>query len=472
MGQNPSSLATCLNAVCSGRLGCVAYPNNPLYQVAWVDRYNLDIPVEPIAVTRPETTDEVAAFVKCAVENDVRVQAKSGGHSYGNYGAGGDDGALVIDLRNFQHFHMNRDNWQATLGAGHKLHDVTKKLHENGGRAISHGTCPSVGLGGHATIGGLGPSSRMWGSSLDHVIEVEVVTADGEILRASETQNPDLFFALKGAGASFGIITEFVMRTNPEPGNVVEYTYTVTFGRHRDLGPIFEAWQDLVTDPDLDRRFGSEFVLHELGAIITGTFYGTKEEFEATGIPDRIPGGNKSIVIDDWLGSVAQKAQESALWLSAISTPFSARSVAFTRDNLLTSQGINELMNYIDGAKKGTLTWYLIFDVTGGAISDVPLNATAYRHRDTVMFGQGYGVGIPKVSQRTRDFIDGIVTTIRSNVDGPLGTYAGYVDPTLENAQESYWGANLPRLEQIKRAWDPNNVFANPQSVQPAQEST
>lgn len=312
----------------------------------------------------------------------------------------------------------------------------------------------------------------MWGSTLDHIIEVEVVTAEGEVVRASETQNPDLFFALRGAGASFGIITEFVMRTNPEPGDVVEYTYTLAFDRHRNLGPVFKAWQDLVTDPNLDRRFGSEFVLHELGAMISTTFYGTEAEFEATGIPARIPSGKKSIIIDDWLGSVAQKAQESALWLSDISTPFKSKSVAFTPDKLLTSQGIDELMNYIDRANKGTLIWYLIFDVTGGAISDVPLNATAYRHRDTILFGQGYGVGIPKVSQTTRDFFDGIAATIQSNVNGTLGTYAGYVDPTLDNAQESYWGANLPRLEQIKRDWDPNNVFANPQSVQPAQEST
>lgn len=121
--------------------------------------------------------------------------------------------------------------------------------------------------------GGLGPSSRMWGSCLDHVVEVEVVTADGKIQRANEDENSDLFFALKGAGASFGIITEFVMRTNEEPGDVVEYTFSLTFSRHRDLSPVFEAWQNLISDPDLDRRFGSEFVMHELGAIITGTFF-------------------------------------------------------------------------------------------------------------------------------------------------------------------------------------------------------
>lgn len=83
MGQAPSTpLANCLNAVCNGRSDCVAFPNDPLYQLSWVGRYNLDIPVTPIAVTRPDTAEDVSGFVKCAAENNVKVQAKSGGHSY------------------------------------------------------------------------------------------------------------------------------------------------------------------------------------------------------------------------------------------------------------------------------------------------------------------------------------------------------------------------------------------------------
>ena len=83
MGQTPSTpLANCLNAVCNGRDSCVAFPNTPLYQASWVHRYNLDIEVEPIAVTRPETAEDVSGFVKCAVANNVKVQPKGGGHSF------------------------------------------------------------------------------------------------------------------------------------------------------------------------------------------------------------------------------------------------------------------------------------------------------------------------------------------------------------------------------------------------------
>lgn len=83
MGQAPSQpFAECLTAVCDGRDSCVAFANEPLYDASWVHRYNLDIPVEPVAVTRPQTAEDVAGFVKCAATAGVKVQPKSGGHSY------------------------------------------------------------------------------------------------------------------------------------------------------------------------------------------------------------------------------------------------------------------------------------------------------------------------------------------------------------------------------------------------------
>ncbi|KAI0908809.1 hypothetical protein F4823DRAFT_467880 [Ustulina deusta] len=471
MGQSPSTpLATCLNAVCNGRSDCVAYPSDPLYQISWVNRYNLDLPVTPIAVTRPQTAQDVSAFVKCAASSNVKVQPKSGGHSYANYGLGGEDGALVIDLLKLQDFSIDTETWKATIGGGTKLADVTEKLHDNGKRAISHGTCPGVGIGGHATIGGLGPSSRMWGSCLDHVIEVEVVTADGTIQRASESENSDLFFAVKGAGAGFGIVTEFVVKTHPEPGNVVQYSYSLSFGKHTDMVPVFKQWQDLVSDPNLDRRFGTEFVAHELGAIITATFYGTEAEWNASGIPQKIPTGKISVVIDNWLGVITQQAEDAALYLSDIRTAFTARSLAFTAEEALSEDAITKMMKYLDDTKHGTLLWFLIFDASGGAISDIPMDATAYSHRDKIMFCQGYGIGLPVLTQDTKDFLSGLIDTIQVMTPQTLTAYPGYVDPSLINPQQAYWGPNLAKLESIKTQYDPSDLFHNPQSVRPGNE--
>lgn len=258
------------------------------------------------------------------------------------------------------------------------------------------------------------------------------------------------------------------MKTHPEPGSIVQYSFSLSFGKHGEMVDVFEKWQKLIADPDLDRRFGSEIIMHQAGLLISATFYGTQEEFDATGIPDKIPTGKRSLVVDDWLGVVAQQAEEAALWLSDLRTAFTARSLAFRPDELLSHETIDKMMNYIEDADKGTLLWFLIFDVTGGAISDVPMNATAYAHRDKVMFCQGYGIGIPTLNQKTKNFMNGIMDTIQGAAPQTLTTYPGYVDPSLANAQQSYWGPNLDRLTEIKNKWDPNDLFHNPQSVRPS----
>lgn len=84
--SNSSPLQQCLDGVFNGNSGGVSYPSNLLYQLDWVKPYNLDIPITPAAVTRPNSSEQIADVIKCAVDNDVKVQARSGGHSYGNYG--------------------------------------------------------------------------------------------------------------------------------------------------------------------------------------------------------------------------------------------------------------------------------------------------------------------------------------------------------------------------------------------------
>jgi FAD/FMN-containing dehydrogenase len=156
MGQSTSAptaaLQDCLRTAVGGG-GNVAF-SGPLYQLTDVKRYNLDINSNPAAIAYPSTNAQVASIVTCARNNKAKVQARSGGHSYGNFALGGDDGAntIVVDLSEFQQFSMDQKSWIATIGAGTLLGDVTKKL-ESQGRAMAHGTCPQVGIGGHATIG-------------------------------------------------------------------------------------------------------------------------------------------------------------------------------------------------------------------------------------------------------------------------------------------------------------------------------
>ncbi|KAF3762891.1 FAD-binding domain-containing protein [Cryphonectria parasitica EP155] len=467
-----ASLQDCLNGVCAGRSNCVAYASDsdPLYQIEWVKAYNLAIDVTPTAVIRPNSTQEVAATVQCAAENGIKVQARSGGHSYANFGLG--DEAVAVDMTNLQDYSMNETTWYATIGAGMKLGDVDRNLHKTG-RAFAHGVCPGVGLGGHATVGGLGPMSRMWGTALDHVVEVEMVTANGTILHVNERLNPDMFYGVQGAGASFGIITEFVMRTHPEPEEVAQFTFDFTFGvEPSKLADSYIQWQKLIADPSLDRRFGSQLVISPIGVTITGTFYGSAAEWNASGILSRLP-QNGSVIFTDWPSSLTAWTVQEALYLSDTPSHFYSKSLGLRQQDLLSEYSATKLFQYLESQPKGTLLWFIVFDSSGGAVADVPMNATAFAHRNKIMFYQSYAVDAVALSNETWSFLtnfhNNLVEVLPLNATG-RGTYPGYVDLNISGVpQGQYWESNLPALQILKSKWDPNDVFHNPQSVQPVE---
>lgn len=316
----------------------------------------------------------------------------------------------------------------------------------------------------------------MWGSSLDHVQEVEVVLANSSIVRASESQNADVFFAVKGAAAGFGIVTEFKVRTQAEPGEAVLYSYNFHAGSAADKAEAFKKWQRLISDPELSRKFASQFILTEqFGAIVTGTFFGSQEEFDSLNISSRLPSGEESIQLDDWLGTVGHWAEDVALQIvGGISSNFYAKSLAYTKNDIIPDETVDKLFQYIESSDKGGAVWFIIWDLEGGAINDVKPDATAYGHRDALFYHQAYAVNLlGKVNDKTRNFLTGVNKVITDGVPKHgQGAYAGYVDPALgSNSASLYWGDNVDRLQSIKAAVDPLDIFHNPQSIRPAQRS-
>ncbi|KAH7322467.1 hypothetical protein B0I35DRAFT_509816 [Stachybotrys elegans] len=468
----PTALRSCLDSVCVGTQDCVKYPgsgqDNEFFQ--WSSPFNLARKVVPAAVVRPKDAEQVSAFVQCAAQNNVKVQARSGGHSYANYGLGGYDGSLSIDLRNFRYVRLDETSWHATVGSGSLLGDIDDLLdNQKGNRVFPHGVCPGVGIGGHATIGGLGPSSRMWGAALDHIVEVEVVTANGTIVRANEKKHEDLFFAIRGAAAGFGIVTEFVMSTVQKPKTTIHFTHRTPYAKAEEIVRQFQAWQELVADPELDRRIGTEFTLDPEGSKITATWYGTQGDFDKSGIANKL-GLKLTPVESSWINTKRWQFENAVLVLSDIPTEFFSRSLGFTAQDLLTKNATEHLVELVRKNKEqAELKWFCIFDATGGAVSDPATDSTAYAHRDKVMFYQSYVYNIwaPLGKVETELLNDIHRTILDNNPQRPPSTYPGYIDPLLEHPQETYWGTNLPRLQKIKTAWDPKDVFQNPQSVRP-----
>lgn len=377
---------------------------------------------------------------------------------------------MVVDLRRFQQFSIDPDTHIATVGAGTLLGDLDTRLSNAGGRAVAHGTCPQVGIGGHFTIGGLGPKSREWGTALDHIVEAEVVLANSSIVRASESQNKDVLFAVKGAAAGFGIVTEFKLRTHPAPTQAVQYSFTWSLGSTAEKSRLFKDWQRVIFSENITRRFNSEFVVSEAGVMLSGTFYGTRDQWHAFELERHFPPSNAThaITLTDWLGMVASEAEQMIVDVTG-GTPasFYAKSMSFAAEDIITDEGVDAMFKYIDTVHKDTPAWFIIFDLEGGAINDIPTDATAYAHRDAIMWMQSYAISLfGSVSNTTKSFLNGLNEAIASSRPRALyGTYPGYVDPYLEDPQSAYWGSNLPRLQRIKADIDPRDVFHNPQSV-------
>lgn len=212
----------------------------------------------------------------------------------------------------------------------------------------------------------------------------------------------------------------------------------------------------------------------------------------ALNIASRLPNKASSvIVLKDFLGVVSHWAEDVALEIGGgIQSNFYAKSIAYTEDDLIPDLAVDKLFEFVDKTDKGTPLWFVIWDLEGGAINDVPAGATAYGHRDALFYHQSYGVNLfGRVDDKIRNFLTGFNKIITDALPGhDLGAYAGkplhrstlcafspidntigYVDPALgENGQEAYWRGNLPRLEKIKAAIDPKDIFHNPQSVRRA----
>ncbi|KAJ5194351.1 FAD-binding type 2 [Penicillium cf. griseofulvum] len=430
--------------------------------------FNRNIPLTPKAITFPQSVEQVAEIVKCAAAAGYKVQPRSGGHSYANHGYGGVDGAVVVDLKNLQKLSIDKSSHIATFGAGAHLGDIARFLYKHG-RAMAHGTCPDVGIGGHATTGGMGPASRQWGLAIDQILEMQVVLADGQIVKTSQTEHEDLFFALRGAGASFGIVTEFVMRTQPAPTEAVQYEYVLESTNPVMRSNAFKAWQKLVADPALPVELHSMIDIFEHKIVISGTFFGTRESFDALDLDTCFPDirDSKVSVISDWMQLVDGWANHVLREFGGgVPRAFYAKSLNFNAGSLLPSPVVDTLFHFLSTWAQGRGRLFLSFHLGGGAIVDVPAGKTAYPYRDTLFWGQFAVAGMGVVPEKSQDFVSCIVSIITGGMpNGVFGAYAGHVDPSLRNPQEAYWGPSLPRLRKIKTSVDPQDVFHNPQSV-------
>ena len=425
------------------------------YDISFSKRTQLTPRVRVVAAS----AGAVSGTLLWAVNNGLGFAIRSGGHSYEGFSQSPD---LVIDVRGMQGIKLSGDSKSVTIGAGSSLGSVYEAL-ASSHLAIPAGSCFPVGVAGHSLGGGFGLLGRPFGLACDNILSMEVVDASGKILTASEQENPDLFWALRGGGnGNFGVVTNFKFRTSAV--NMVA-KFAITWIRPvTQAVKIVQAWQQW---------------LENVPSSITGTLHLTK----AKGGLIQVHMAGLSVQSESSLKVELKRLQS----LAGAANIDSTRTLTFHQaatifdggepnpDSVLmkgksdyvtdamTAQGITTLL---EGLVKAPGEIAVLCDTYGGAINKIATDATAFVHRGNTRYVMQYYMQWDSSSATDGNMamMRTLYNSMRPFVSG--GCYVNYCDLDLgDGYAKSYWGDNLPRLMKIKAEVDPKNVFKHAQSV-------
>lgn len=396
----------------------------------------------PGLVLQPANAAEVAEALVYAREQDVPLAIRSGGH--GISGRSTNDGGVVIDLGRLDGIAV--DGRAVKLGPGARWGHVARELGRHG-LGMSSGDFGDVGVGGLATAGGVGFMSRKHGLTIDHITGAQVVLADGTIVRAE----PDLLWALRGAGGNFGIVTEFELDAYPV-GNVV--FSTMAFDA-RDTAQALTRWGYRIEQSPRELTSFLNLVVQQGAPIIQlySVFAGddTEAAIEAlTPLLEIAPVLDQQAQLVPYPAIVAPQGG-----IHTGGSDYAVRAGLAEHLDETTGSGIAALM------ATGESSWLQIRAV-GGAVNDLPADATAYAHRT-----QNFSVNA--VGRRS---IDRLSEVWDEHVYPHMnGLYLSFdTDPRQERIHDAFPEPTFTRLRELKAKYDPDNVFRQNFAITPALE--
>ena len=422
-------------------------------RVVYDTRYDA---IRPQAVVFCASLSDVQKTVRWAGRHNVHIVPRGGGHSYGGYST---TAGVIVDVSRMHAVSVTA-NGRAAVGAGAKLLDVYTALAASG-RMIPGGTCPTVGIAGSTQGGGIGVSARKYGLTSDNLLEATVVLADGRVVTASASEHADLFWALRGGGGgNFGIVTRFVFRSHPADEVA---TYSLAW-QWADAKRVVQAWQSLAPHaPD------GLFSVLNLSAVAGGSasitsggqFYGSEAALRSLLAP----------LVNAATPTHFTTATRTFLGAVHYFGPVGGRSTFGAKSGignaLLSSPGIDALLSQIDAKRSaGSGSGIVLLDSWGGAINRVPKSRTAFVHRNALFSLQYLTYWSPGAAAAPNlGWLRRAHAAMKPYVS-PFA-YQNYIDPELANWQHAYYGTNLPRLRQVKRKYDPHNVWHFRQSIKP-----
>jgi len=408
----------------------------------------------PELIVRPLDVDDVVTAIRFAREADLPVAVRGGGHGVAGHCVG--DGSLVVDLRLMREVVVDPEVLTATCGGGSLWEDLDTPSQRHG-LATPGGTFGDTGVAGLTLGGGIGHLTPSYGLTLDNLLAATVVTADGDVVSASESENPDLFWALRGGGGNFGIVVDFTFRLHPVGlllGGHLDY-------RLEDAPIVLSAWRDVMESaPDSLASFAQIYRDRVTGEGLVNTSIAWVGDLDA--------GRDAIRELTDGLSPVTNNVRPMyycelqdiyGRMPFGLRNYWSGRFLAELPDELfaLTNERFHESETY--GG--------VLFEPLHGAPTRVPSDATAFAGREARWNATFINLWAePDEDEREIETARAYSRSLEPWKIG--GGYLNYATEAAGDDLETEFGARrFERLRAVKRQYDSANVFRFNHNIAP-----
>ena len=434
--------------------GNLLLPGNPGYDKAR-KVLNPGIDKHPALVVQPDGVTDIRKAVTFARERDLLLAVKCGGHSYA--GKSTCEDGMQIDLSTLRHARVDVAKRIAHVAGGSLLGELDREAMAVG-LVTTAGTVSHTGVGGLTTAGGFGRVGRRFGLALDNVVGADVVTADGRLLHASAEENDDLFWAIRGGGGNFGIVTNFEFQLHPMQRTFVAGTVLYPFELAQDGYKVYRdhgttAPAELYVDPMIMRPLGAPAGMAGFEICWSGSEKNADKVLQPfLSIGEPVMNTVKAI---DYVE--AQRAWDNT------DPRNDAEYMKAGFVNEFTDELMRDILDGFEPLERRGVMLYL--QQSAGAIGQVPVEATAFAHRKSIanMF---VSVTWPKDDEAGAhvEYIRGYWNSLFPYTDGYYTVDTA--DESREERHANYQG-NFPRLLELKKKYDPTNLFRLNANINP-----